>query len=110
MACTQEPVAEPPNACSRLEVGTKAKSPITWAEAFRRKNAYYNEINPTQGVAMSIEEIDNWIIERIEGLIKSHDAKGLAGFLASEEGKSQVRQEIAQLRASINPRCDCKKS
>ena len=56
----------------------------------------------------AIENIDNAIETMIERLVTEH---GQTGFLTapSDERKTEIIEEIAKLRASMNPQCDCKK-
>lgn len=55
-----------------------------------------------------IEKIDDTILELIEALMKEYNNEG---FFSSPdaERKSEIIDEIAKLRDSMNPKCDCKK-
>lgn len=56
MASAQDLVGEASNDRFRLEVGIKAKSPITRAEAFafRNKNILYNEGRVIKGIDLKV--------------------------------------------------------
>ena len=56
----------------------------------------------------SITVIDTTIEKMIEQLATEFAS---TGFLStpSDERKAQIVKEIAKLRASMNPKCDCKK-
>ena len=55
-----------------------------------------------------VERIDETIIEMIESLAEEF---GATGFLTtpSSERKQEIIDQIATLRASMNPECTCKK-
>lgn len=56
----------------------------------------------------TIEQIDNKIEKLISDLIEEH---GRTGFLstATDERKADIIKQIAKLRASMSPQCNCKK-
>ena len=55
-----------------------------------------------------LENIDNSIQELIEKLVEEF---GRTGFLTApdDERKAQIINQIAKLRASMEPKCTCKK-
>jgi hypothetical protein len=57
---------------------------------------------------MSIEKIDAAIERMIDRLVEEHGRTGIL-TTTSDERKSQIIEEIAKLRASMNPKCDCQK-
>jgi hypothetical protein len=56
----------------------------------------------------TIEKIDTAIISMVEALAEEFSA---TGFLSapSPERKGEIVEQIATLRASMSPQCDCKK-
>ena len=55
-----------------------------------------------------IENIDNTINELIAALVAEYKEEGFFKS-ATVERKSEIIEEIAKLRDSMNPKCDCKK-
>jgi hypothetical protein len=55
----------------------------------------------------AIENIDKSIEKMIENLAEEFGRSGILG--TSDERKEQIINQIATLRASMNPQCDCKK-
>ena len=56
----------------------------------------------------TVEKIDDTIVKMIEQLAEEF---GRTGFLSAptDERKQEIIEQIAQLRSSMNPQCDCKK-
>lgn len=56
----------------------------------------------------TIDKIDREIEKLISILVEEH---GRTGFLstASDERKADIIKQIAKLRASMSPQCNCKK-
>lgn len=55
----------------------------------------------------AIDTIDKTITELIENLVAEHGKQGWSG--PSGERKTQIIKEIARLRASMSPQCNCTK-
>jgi hypothetical protein len=56
----------------------------------------------------TVEKIDREIEKLISSLIEEHGRTGIFST-ATEERKADIIKQIAKLRASMSPQCNCKK-